>query len=76
LIGERWTNTSPVVRLSLASPIGLLLVGPLVRQVTGHPIGLAGAIGCTLLLVAWAGFVSWRVAMNANRQGNLFSDAG
>ncbi len=75
MIGERWTNKSPVVRLSLASPAALLVIGPVVRQVSGRPISLAGAIGCTLLLVAWMSFVAWRLAMNAKRQGDSFGDA-
>ena len=75
MIGERWTNNSPIVRLSLASPAGLFLIGPVVRRATGHPISLAGAVGCTLLLVAWMGFVAWRLAINAKRQGSSFGDA-
>ncbi len=66
MIGERWTNESVAVRLSLASPAAvLLLIGPAVRQVSGRPIGLVCAICCTLTLIAWVSFVGWRLAMNA-----------
>lgn len=75
MIGKCWTNKTPIVRLSFVAPLGLFLVGPLVRRATGRPISLAGAIGCALLIVAWMGFVAWRVAINAHRQGSPFDQA-
>ncbi|MBB5713171.1 hypothetical protein [Sphingomonas xinjiangensis] len=52
-----------------------MVLGPVVRQASGRPISLTTAIGFMLLLVAWMGFVAWRLAMNANRQDGSFGDA-
>jgi hypothetical protein len=75
MIGERWNHQTPIVRVSLAAPLGLIPLAPLARQAIGHPFTLASATGCTLLVIAWMGFVAWRVAMNAYRDGRLFDEA-
>ncbi len=56
MLGDRWTNATPIVRISLVGPAGLFLVGPLVRKVTGNPISLGAAVGSALVLLAWLSF--------------------
>jgi len=74
VVGERWTNKSPAARPSLASPLVLLVVGPVWQRSVGDGIGLGAAVGFALLVIAWTGFVSWRVAMNAHRRGGLYDE--
>jgi hypothetical protein len=75
MVGEGWTNKSPAVRLSFASPMLLLLVGPVWRRSVGHGLGLGAAFGFALLVIAWTAYVAWRVTMNAHRRGGLYDEA-